>query len=126
MIYKTTSDKSLQEVKENLTAHAKEHTFGVLHQYEFQKILQAKGFPIDKDITVYELCNPKGAQEVLTQLSEISVFLPCRISVYEENGKTVLATINLETLVDTLNLNDEIKQHLHAIYKDFIALLNSF
>ena len=126
MIYKTTSEKSLQEVKQTLETQAKKHAFGVLHHYEFKKILENKGFPIEQDITVYELCNPKAAHAVLSEIAEASVFLPCRISLYEENGKTVLATINLEGFINGLNASDALDKHLRQVYKDFISLLNSF
>jgi uncharacterized protein (DUF302 family) len=42
---------------------------------------------------VFEVCNPHQAKEVLSRAMEISTALPCRISVYEEGGRTVLATL---------------------------------
>ena len=126
MIYTTTTDTPLSEVKAAMQSNAKEHSFGVLHQYAFKEILKSKGFSIDADVTVYEVCNPSGAQALLSQVLKTSVFLPCRISIYEENSKTVLATINIKNMIDDLDATDELKEHLHLIYKDIINLLNSF
>jgi len=126
MIYTTTTDLSLKDINSNLESYAKDHAFGVLHHYEFKKILESKGFPIETDITLYEVCNPKGAQALLTQFPEASVFLPCRVSVYEENGKRVLATINLEDFINHIDVTDELRGHLHSLYQDIIKLLNSF
>jgi len=126
MIYTTTTDLSLSEVNAQLEVSAKSHAFGVLHHYEFKKILESKGFPIEKDITLYEICNPKGAQALLTESPEASVFLPCRISVYEENAKRVLATINLEDFIEYIDASNELKEHLRSLYQDVIKLLNSF
>ena len=56
-------------------------------------MLQEKGFPIQQKITVFELCNPAGAQTVLQSHPEISVYLPCRVSIYEKDEQTVLSTI---------------------------------
>jgi uncharacterized protein (DUF302 family) len=49
--------------------------------------------PFARECRVIEVCNPKQAQVVLNQAIEISTALPCRISVYEESGRTILATI---------------------------------
>jgi len=124
MIYTVTTDTPIANIKATIQASAKEHKFGVLHQYAFQEILEAKGFPIQKDITLYEICNPKGAQALLEQSPQASVFLPCRISVYEENEKTVLATINLEDFITYIDATDEVKEHIHMLYQDIIKLIN--
>jgi len=89
MIYKIKTNTPLQIVKDSLPSNSKEFGFGVLGSYEFKKILETKGFPIERDITVFELCNPKGAQEVLSTMADVSVYLPCRLSVYEEEGQTI-------------------------------------
>ena len=46
MIYTVTTDISPAQIKKQMEAHAKE-----------------QGFPIEKEITVFELCNPPGAQQ---------------------------------------------------------------
>jgi len=40
---------------------------------------------------------------VLNQAIEISTALPCRISVYEEDGRTILATIKPTALLTMFN-----------------------
>lgn len=126
MIYKITTDKSLETIKNELESHAKKSGFGVLGSYEFKKILESKNFPIQKDITVYELCNPSEAQKFLTAVPEISVYLPCRISVYEENGKTVLATIDLHDILDSVEGQDELKEQMKSVFWHMIELLRSW
>ncbi len=126
MIYKITTTTPLSQVKEELAAHAKESGFGVLGSYEFKKILEGKGFPIEKDITVYELCNPSAAQEALAALPEISVYLPCRISLYEENGKTVLATINIRDIMASIDVSEDLKAHMNSVYEYFESIMKSW
>jgi uncharacterized protein (DUF302 family) len=43
------------------------------------------------------------AKKVLDQNMSISTALPCRISIYEENGKTILATFKPTTLMGMFN-----------------------
>jgi len=126
MIYKITTEVPLAQVKEELANHSKESGFGVLGSYEFKKILEAKGNPIDKDITVYELCNPVAAQGALSLIPEISVYLPCRLSVYEENGKTVLATINIQDIMASVDVNDEFKEHMNSVYEYLQNIMKSW
>ena len=126
MIYKITTDTPLEQVNKELAERSKENGFGVLGSYEFKKILQSKGFPIDKDITVYEVCNPSAAQEVLEAMPVMSVFLPCRLSVYEENSKTVIATINMKTLVDSMDTDEAFKAHIYSVYEYLENIMKSW
>jgi uncharacterized protein (DUF302 family) len=43
--------------------------------------------------TIFEVCQPQQAKRVLDQNMSVSTALPCRISIYEEDGKTILATL---------------------------------
>jgi len=126
MIYKITTDKPLETVKSELEEHSKQNGFGVLYSYEFKKILQTKGFPIEKDITVYELCNPSAAQEALIQMPEISIFLPCRLSIFEENGKTVLSTIDIHAIMDSIEASDDFKAHMKSVFEYLEHIMQSW
>jgi len=126
MIYKITTDKPLQMVKNELAEHAKECGFGVLGSYEFQKILHSKGLQLDKDITVYELCNPKAAKEALEIMPEISVYLPCRLSLYEDNGKTVISTIDIRDIMDSMDVDEDFKAHMNSVFQYLEKLMKSW
>ncbi len=126
MIYKITTKTNIETVKEELEAKAKELGFGILKSYAFQDILEGKGFPIEKDITVYELCNPAGAQKVLSQIVEISVYLPCRLSIYEENGETVLATIGFENILESVEVDENFKLFMSELFEHLKALMNAW
>ena len=126
MIYKTQTQWPLDAVKTQLTEKAKQLGFGVLGSYEFKKILTEKGFDIEQDITVYELCNPAGAQEALNNVPDISVYLPCRLSVYEEKGVTTLSTIGIEDMLQNIEVDDVFKKHMNAIFQNIRALMNAW
>jgi uncharacterized protein (DUF302 family) len=126
MIYKieTTIAKSI--IEKELAEKAKTVGFGVLQSYAFKNILEEKGFPIERDITVFELCNPAGAQKALTAMPDISVYLPCRISVYEENGKTVLATIGFEDILNAVEVDETFKGFMTELFVKLQGLMNSW
>jgi len=126
MIYKTTTSYPLETVKAQLEEKAKKVGFGILGSYEFKKILKSKGFEIHRDITVFELCNPAGAEEALNTIPEISVYLPCRISIYSQNGVTVLATIGVEEILNSTDVDETFKDFMEQIFNNIHAVMNSW
>jgi len=126
MIYTTKTTQPIEKVKKELETKAKEAGFGVLNSYEFKKILESKGFPIEKDITVFELCNPQGAQQALTEIAAISVYLPCRLSVYEEDGVTTLSTIGFEDILNAVEVDESFKTFMLELFENFKRVMHSW
>jgi len=126
MIYTTKTSTHIDTVKNELEVKAKEVGFGVLHTYDFKQILQSKGFPIEREITLFEICNPAAAQQALSHAPDISVYLPCRISVYADNGQTILATIEAEEMLGSVNLDDTLKNHMIGIFETLKGIMHSW
>lgn len=126
MLYTVTTNADIQIIKNEITAKAKEVGFGVLKEYPFKDILKDKGYPIQRDITVFEVCNPPAAQKVLSAHPEIAVYLPCRISLYEKDGVTILSTMELEDIIKSFDLDDDLKKHLSGVFDTLKTLLNSW
>jgi uncharacterized protein (DUF302 family) len=126
MIYKIQTSTPLQIVKAQLEKNANTMGFGILGSHDFKKILKNKGFELETEVTVYEICNPPAAHMALSAITDISVYLPCRISIYEENGTTVLATIGMEDIMNSVDVDDTFKEHMSEIFNNIRALMNSF
>jgi len=126
MIYTVKTPHCIDTVKKELEDKAKEVGFGLLNTYEFKKILEEKGFPIEKEISIFELCNPPGAQQALSQLPEISVYLPCRISVYEDNGLTALSTIGLEEMINAFEVDERFKTYMAILFENLKQVMHSW
>ena len=93
MLYILDSDKSVDAVAKDLTEAVVRHKFGVMGTHDLRATMANKGVTFERECRIFEVCNPHQAKKVLDQNLEISTALPCRISVYEEGGKTRLATI---------------------------------
>ena len=93
MVYRVQSKKSLSEVARNLEAAAQRHKFGVMGVFDLKAKMQQKGVQFERECLIFEVCNPGQAKNVLEKNAEISTALPCRISVYQEGGEVVLATL---------------------------------
>jgi uncharacterized protein (DUF302 family) len=109
-----------------MATKAKDLGFGVLKEYNFKELLKEKGFPIERSITVFEICNPSVAQAALTTHPEVSVYMPCRISLYEKDGETVLSTIGIDEMLNNFELEDELKNHMNDIFDRLKELIQSW
>lgn len=83
----------LETVCARLPEIATAHKFGVQVVHNLREKMESKAVPFGRECRVIEVCNPKHAQVVLNQDIAISTALPCRIAVYEEGGRTILATM---------------------------------
>lgn len=126
MIYTVETSTNINTIKQELEAKAKEAGFGLLKSYEFKNILESKGFPIEKDITVFELCNPPGAQQALTEIAAISVYLPCRISVYEKDGVTHISTIGFEEILSSVDVDERFKSYMIILFENLKKVMHSW
>jgi len=97
------STRSLESVCQRLIEVATSHKFGVLATHNLREKMESKGVTFARECRVIEVCNPQQAQAVLNQAIEISTALPCRISLYEESGRTILATIKPTALLTMFN-----------------------
>jgi len=97
MAYVVESGRSFGELVEDIEKKISENGFRVLYVHDVQKTLQEKGisFPGYK---IIELCNAKLAHAVLKADRNIGLMMPCRINVYEKEGKRFVATM-LPTLI---------------------------
>ncbi len=93
------SSKSLDQITKDLEAAVVRHKFGVLGVHDLRETMAKKGVTFDRECRIFEVCNPHQAKKVLEANLEISTALPCRIAVYEEGGKTRLATIKPTAMI---------------------------
>jgi len=89
MGYRVESRKAFQEVNSQLEKIAPERGFRVLAIHDTQVTLAEKGFKIDP-MKIIEVCNGKFAYEAIGKNVDVSLFMPCRIVVREEKGKTII------------------------------------
>jgi uncharacterized protein (DUF302 family) len=109
MLHIVESTKPLARLAADLEQAVARHKFGVLGVHDLKAKLAEKGVPFARECRIFEVCNPHQAKKVLEANLEISTALPCRISMYEEGGKTKLATIRPTALIE-LYRSPELKQ----------------
>jgi len=103
MRYDVITSKPAAQAAADLQAVAKRHGFGTLHVYNLKETLTAKGFPQTKECFILEVCNPAQANRVLGHDFAMNVALPCRISVYEDAGRTKIGMIRPKSILAMLS-----------------------
>lgn len=103
MQYVVETSKSVEQASADLEAAVKQHNFGVLHVHNLRETLKKKGFDLPNECRILEICNPQQALDVLTEDMSMNMALPCRISVYEEGGKTKIGMVKPTTLLTSLS-----------------------
>jgi uncharacterized protein (DUF302 family) len=99
MLYVTETEKDVETAARDLEAAVKRNKFGVLHVHDLQKTLKEKGVDFPNACRILEVCNPQRANQVLTANMALNMVLPCRISVYQERGKTKIGMIRPTALL---------------------------
>lgn len=103
MLYTLTSNKSVSETATALQAAVEAHHFGVMQVHNLKETMNKKGVEFVNECLIFEVCQPQQAKKVLDENMSVSTALPCRISVYQKDGKTMLATLKPSILLAMFN-----------------------
>ena len=103
MLFKSPTNKTVSEAAAALQAAVQANHFGVMQVHNLKETMVKKGVEFARECLIFEVCQPHQAKKVLEQNMSGSTALPCRISVYEEGGQTILATLKPTTLLAMFN-----------------------
>ena len=99
MLVKLSTTKSVTETAAALKAAVEANHFGVMQVHNLKETMARKGVEFEPDCLIFEVCQPQQAKKVLQQNMSVSTALPCRISIYQEGGKTTVATLKPTALL---------------------------
>ena len=123
LLYVKETSTSVDAMEDRLRTAAKNHQFSVLNVTDLRAKLQSNDLDFTPACKVFDVCNPHRAKEVLESKLEISTALPCRISVYEEAGKTRVATL-LPTQVLGMFGAEDLDPVAQSVETDLIAIID--
>jgi uncharacterized protein (DUF302 family) len=99
MLIKVPTEKTVSEAATALQAAVQANRFGVMQVHNLKETMIMKGVEFAHECLIFEVCQPQQAKKVLDDNMSVSTALPCRISIYEEGGKTMLASLKPTTLL---------------------------
>ena len=90
LIFRKDSNKELYEIRNALESELKTSQFGILTEIDIAKVMEKKGIEFDKEFLLLGICSPNFAKEALTINSDVSVSLPCSITIEKtDSGSTI-------------------------------------
>ena len=108
MRYVVSTKKSVEQASRDLVEAVTRNGFGVLHTHDLKATLRNKGFDLHNECRIFEICNPQQALRVLTEDMGLNMALPCRISIYEEDGATKIGMLKPTALLSALSSSTEL------------------
>jgi len=118
-------NQEIENISQQVRAKCEEYGFALLTTYNYHEILENKGFPIKRKVWIYEICKAKTAALMLTGNPNFSIFMPCKLSIYEENGKTIISTMNMGIMLEAVKKDKELYDNAINLFKSLRDMINS-
>jgi len=88
--YIVETEKSFDDAVVSVLKIVEEKKWSIFNVYDIKERLRAKGFE-QKPLKIIEICSGKYANQFLNTNRLISLCMPCKINILEENGKVKIA-----------------------------------
>jgi len=124
LVFTHKAANSFADIENKVEEDAKKIGLGLKKVYPFSVNLpEQQGFDINEAASVYELCMPPLAANLLNSQPELNVLMPCRISLYEKNAEVFVSTPNLVTQLDMLNCQEPLKTDILELYANMVDMI---
>jgi uncharacterized protein (DUF302 family) len=124
MYYVVESKKSFDQASSDLEGAVAQHDFGVLHIHDLGGTLRSKGIEFEEQCRVFEVCNPVQAAKVLSSDMRLNMALPCRISVFTENGVTKIGLIRPVNMLSALSDDPALRKVAEEVESKTIQMID--
>ncbi len=84
------TDRGFDDAVVSVLKSVEKKGWALFQIYDIRERLAAKGFGTGR-LKIIEICSAKYASQFLSKNVLVSLCLPCKISVFEENGKVKIA-----------------------------------
>ena len=126
MIFTNRTVLSCEEIEARIEEDAKEFGLMMKKHYPFSKNLPANGFEIKEYASVFELCKPSVAADLLNTQPELNVLMPCRISVFEKDSISYVSTPDLKMQLEILDCDAKLKEEILNLYDQMITMIKGW
>ena len=121
-IYLVETEKSFDDAVVSVLKAVEKFNWTLFNTYDVKERLAAKGFE-QEPLKIIEICSGKHANKLLNKNRLVSICMPCKINVLEENEKVKI--VGMKPTMIT-NFFPEIKQEeVEEIEKDIKDIIDS-
>ena len=103
MKYTYETNKKVDEAVSALELVLPNYNFGLQYIHNPQEKLADKGFKLDNEVKILDICNAKIAHDIFSQDMSIACAMPCKIAIYRENNQTYITLNSFVQIIDDLN-----------------------
>lgn len=125
MYYVVESEKTFEQAASDLAEAVVRSGFGVLHVHDLGTTLRSKGIDFTENCKVFEVCNPVQAAKVLSTDMRLNMALPCRISVYTQQGKTRIGMIKPVAMLSALSQDPALQSVAREVEDTTTKIMNA-
>lgn len=124
--YEITLDDTLPAVRDMLVSALEARNYAVINQLNVQEGLASRGIEAHP-LQIIEFCNLTKAYTVTRHVPDFEMFAPCRLALFEKDGKTTVMVQRpshvLSILATNPKLSAEGKAALETFDRDIEAML---
>lgn len=124
MFYTVQTDIGFEQAVADLKESLANIKFGVLWELDVPSKLQEKGAHYETPFRILEVCNPHHAKKALETNIMVGYFLPCKIVVYREGGKTHIGMPRPSLMIHALN-DDSLKDFAEQVEGQLVQAIEA-
>ena len=120
--YIVETEKSFDETVVSVLKAVEQKGWALFQIYDIKERLAAKGFE-EKQLKIIEICSGKYANQFLNKNKLISLCMPCKINVLEENGKVKI--VGMRPTMISQFFPEVSQEEAEEVEKDIIEIINN-
>ena len=121
-VYIVETTKNFDEAVVSVLRAVEQKGWSLFQIYDVQERLAAKGFKQDP-LKIIEICSGKHANNFLNKNRLISLCMPCKINLIEENGIVKIA--GMKPTMITAFFTEVDRKETEETEKDIVEIINS-
>ena len=120
--YIVETEKSFDEAVVSVLKAIEQKGWALFQIYDLKERLAAKGFE-QRPLKIIEICSGKHANNFLNKNRLISLCMPCKINVLEENGKVKI--IGMKPTIISQFFQEVSLEEAEEVEKDVIEIIDN-
>ncbi|MFA5797424.1 MAG: DUF302 domain-containing protein [Candidatus Woesearchaeota archaeon] len=116
------TEKSFDEAVVSVLKAVEQKGWALFQIYDIKERLAAKGFT-QNPLKIIEICSGKYANQFLNKNRLISLCMPCKINVLEENGKVKI--VGMKPTIISQFFPEVDKKEAEQVENDIIEMINN-
>lgn len=120
--YAVETEKKFDDATVSVLKAVEQKGWALFQVYDIRERLAAKGFE-QEQLKIIEICSGKYANQFLNKNRLVSLFMPCKISVFNKGAKTVIA--GMKPTVISQFFSEVAKKEAEQAEKDMIEIINN-